>query len=171
MQNVPLTRIFMVLGLLALYGTINSYMHFSFSGYDAADAVIWAVLAMGCIITSAILYAPVLSAKGETSIPSISKKEFFVLAVAIIVMVGLSTWEQKAKVDGEETMETIASILRYTFGLFSALAIVWIMRGGQLTMNNTGKKHFDASKKEQLKEMLDSGILTKEEYEKAIESL
>ena len=171
MKKIPITPIFWTLGLLSFYEAINNYIHFHISGYDASAAVFWAIIAMGFVVSGTILQVNSLSVKKETHIPEIGKDEFIVLSISLVGMVLLSVWEQAANYEGEETVGTIASIIRDAFEIISTITIIWVMRGGKLHMINSVKDISKASKKKQLKEMLDSGVLTEEEYEKAINSL
>ncbi len=171
MKKTPITPIFWTLGLLSFYEAIDGFVHFHISGYDASVAVFWAIIAVGFVVSSTILQVNSLSAKKETCVPEIGKDEFIVLSISLVGMLLLSIWEQKANYDGEETVGTIASIIRYAFEIISTLAIIRVMRGGKLHLINSEQDLSNASKKKQLKEMLDSGVLTEEEYKKAIESL
>lgn len=103
--------------------------------------------------------------------PLLNSRELIAILIAVFVVTALSYWQSYAYlVSDNEDVATTVAIIRGIIEPFLLIGVYAVFNPDRFV-----KKTEDANavevKKQQLKELLDSGVLTKEEYDKEINSL
>ena len=134
-------------------------------------AILWAVVSGVILIVGLFIHFYYLKYSDAPASPLLNTRELIAILIAVFVVTALSYWQSYANIvsDNEDVAKTVA-IIRDIIEPFLLIGVYAVFNPDRFV-----KKTEDANavevKKQQLKELLDSGVLTKEEYDKEINSL
>lgn len=134
-------------------------------------AVLWAIISGTLFIAGLIIHLYYQKLSEAPARPLLNSRELIAILIAVFVVTALSYWQSDAYIvsDNEDVAKTVAIIRDIIEPLL--LIGVYAVFNPDSFVKKTDNTSVVEAKKQQLKELLDSGILTKEEYEREINSL
>lgn len=134
-------------------------------------AILWAVVSGVLLIVGLFIHFYYLKYSDAPASPLLNTRELVVILIAIIFVAIFSFWSSYVYiVDENEDVANTVEIIRDLIEIGSLVGIYAVFNPDRFVKKTEDTNAVEA-KKQQLKELLDSGILTKEEYEKEINSL
>ena len=180
-KQVPVSGIVFLLSLWAffycLHGMADLSVEDAYHGLHGMvslvpNVTILLMLLTGTLfITGLIIHLYYQKLSEVPARPLLNSRELIAILIAVFVVTALSYWQSYAYwvFDNEDVAKTVA-LIRDIIEPFLLIGVYAVFNPDRFV-----KKTEDANaveiKKQQLKELLDSGVLTKEEYDKEINSL
>jgi len=180
-KQVPVSGIVFLLSLWAFFYCIHSIVDLAVM--DAKEglhgmislvpnmAVLWAIISGTLFIAGLIIHLYYQKYSDAPACPLLNSRELIAILVAIAAVAIFSSGSSIAMhvADNEDVAKTIETIR--DFIEMGALIGVYAVFNPDRFVKKADNTSTVEVKKQQLKELLDSGVLTKEEYDKEINSL
>ena len=172
-KQVPVSGIVFLFSLWAFYYCLHNIIDIMVrSSYGEPElAILWAIISGTLFIAGLIIHFYYQTYSEAPAKPLLNTREIMVILIAIIAVVIFSFGSSIARnVAENEDVANIIATIRDLIEIGSLVGIYAVFNPDRFVKKTDGANAVEA-KKQQLKELFDSGVLTKEEYDKEINSL